>query len=191
MSSFEYVMVIVSIILGLGIATLLRGAIQAIRANSGSTLGGLHGLWVAILLLQYVQLWSARWYGGGREDWPALVLLAYLLVPIIYFAQAELLFPSARQAVDLDDYFLDNRVPFFGLAAAGHIATAAGRMLFYDPSSPMWITGRIAVIVVGLLSVYAAVCVALMWTRKRVMHLAWAVLYLLILIAQLQALAVG
>ncbi len=70
MSSFEYVMVIVSIIMGLGITTLLRGAVNAIRADTDSTPGLLHSLWVVALLFQHVALWSLRWSGERREEWP-------------------------------------------------------------------------------------------------------------------------
>ena len=72
-------MVIVSIIMGLGITTLLRGAVNAIRADTDSTPGLLHSLWVVALLFQHVALWSLRWSGGRREEWPAWVLLFFLL----------------------------------------------------------------------------------------------------------------
>ena len=182
MSSFEYVMVIVSIILGLGITTLLRGAVNAVRVETETTPGLLHSLWVLALLLQHVALWSLRWSGERREEWPAGVLLFFLLLPILWYAQAELLFPRAGRKVDLTEYLLDNRRPFFGLACLGFISAGIGPFVFYDGVDPF--TG-VAAQALGQSLFYAllaSVSLILALSRNKRLHLTVAWLWLLFII---------
>ena len=180
-------MVIVSIIMGLGITTLLRGAVNAIRADTDLTPGLLHGLWVVAVLFQHVALWSLRWSGERREEWPGGVLLFFLLIPIIYYAQAELLFPRVGRQVNLTEYFLENRRSFFGLASLGFIAAAVGPFVFYEGVDP--VSGGAAQ---GLAYVLlASVSLILAFSRNERFHLAAASGWLLAMVFFLANATVG
>ena len=188
MSSFEYVMVIVSIIVGLGITTLLKGAVNAIRTDTELAPGLLHGLWVVLVLLQHVALWSLRWSGQRREDWPAEVLLVYLLIPIFFYAQAELLFPPAGRKVNLTKYFLSNRRPFFSLAILSYVAAAIGPFVFYDGVDPVS-GGAVTVIPYAIAS---AVSLILVFSGNERLHLACAATFLVLMATNfLPSLTVG
>ncbi len=181
-------MVIVSIIMGLGITTLLRGAVNAIRADTDSTPGLLHSLWVVALLFQHVALWSLRWSGERREDWPADVLLVYLLIPIFFYAQAELLFPPAGRKVNLTEYFLSNRRPFFSLAILSWVAAAIGPFVFYGGVDPVG-GGTVSVIPYVVAS---AVSVILFFSGNERLHLACAATFLvLVAFSFLPSLTIG
>jgi len=172
MSSFEYVMIIVSIILGLAITTLLRGAVRALRADTKTTPGLLHSVWAIVLLITMIYLWSLRWSGAERTEWPFGVLLAFLFMPILYYALSELLFPPEGVEVNLTEYFLDNRRVFFGLMILTQIAGAIGPSVFYDgyrlPGLGLaWQLGPIP------FSLFFA------WSRNERLHIGWAMVTLL------------
>ncbi len=181
MSSFEYVMVLVAIILGMGITTLLGGAVRVLQSGSGMKLGLLHSLWVLMLLVAQVSLWASRWTGEGRQEWSGAVLLLFLLMPIIYYALADLLFPDAGTTVELTEYFLDNRRAFFGLLIAASIASAVGPLLFYQRERTP------TVILLGFIPghLYFA------FSRNRFLHIAWAAIVLLGYTVGLVAMSIG
>jgi hypothetical protein len=192
MSSFEYVMVIVSIIMGLGITSLLKGTVVAMRRESPFKPGLLHGLWVVNVLVQHVLLWSLRWDGVRREEWPGFVLFVFLLLPITYYALAELLFPDEGRQIELTDYFIQNRKPFFSLFALSYVFGAVGPFVFYEGVDP---TGTIgdgdALVVVPLYGVLVAVSLLMARTESRRAHGVWAVISLALSIGALGGLGVG
>ena len=188
MSSFEYVMVIVAIIMGFGITTLLKGAVGAMRSESTLTPGLIHSLWVAAILIQHVVLWSVRWNGERREDWPAIVLFFYLLLPILYYTQAELLFPGGEREVKLSEYFIENRRPFFTLAILGYLGVAFGPLLFYEGVGSAFFTDGRRFAIFGALSI---VSLALLSSRSVRLHTTWALLYLAFNLALLGIMGVG
>jgi hypothetical protein len=164
-------MVIVSIIMGLGVATLLRGTVSSLRAESSTTPGLLHALWVANVLVQHIGLWSIRWAGERREDWPFFVLVAFLAMPILYYAQAEILFPPQGRRVPLTTYFIENRRPFFALLVLSSLAAAIGPYFFYDGVQPT--SGSTATYLVG-----GALNVPFMFIQREHLHTAWALFML-------------
>jgi hypothetical protein len=167
-------MVIVAIIMGLGITTLLRGTVGALRRGSNLKPGLLHGMWVALVLFHQVVLWSLRWAGERREEWPAGILLLYLFIPIIFYSQAELLFPRGTEQVRLTDYFLENRRPFFALSILAYLAGAAGPYVFYDGVDP--ISGGTPTLLPFMILISG--CVVLAISKSERLHLALAGLLL-------------
>jgi hypothetical protein len=139
---------------------------------------------VAIILVNHVGLWSARWAAEGRRDWPFLVLLAFLFLPIIYYTQAKLLFPPEGGQQDLTEYFLDNRRPFFVLTILSYIASAFGPFVFY---------GRGSSIGVGMISwlVLIIVSVVLLYSRSERVHVICAAFILLAALGSYGVIDVG
>lgn len=122
MSRFEFLMVFVAIIMGIGVTTLLRGTVDLFRASTASRPGPVHLLWILNLFLMHVVVWVNRWRAAGQGSWSYREILIFLFVPIVLFASTEWLFPPAGRDVDLATYFYDSRKVFFvlqGLVAAG------------------------------------------------------------------------
>ena len=63
MDPFEFIMVLVSIIMGLGIATLLRGVVRSLRPDTTTTPGLVHAIWVVWVFVMHVGTWG----GAGRS----------------------------------------------------------------------------------------------------------------------------
>jgi hypothetical protein len=179
----------VSIIMGLSIAVVLRGAVNPLRADSPTTPGYVHGLWVVAVLLQNIGLWSLRWSGEQREVWPFHILVAFLFLPILYYAQAELLFPRADREVNLTDYLIENRRPFFALVILGMLAAGVGPYLFYEGVDPLRGGDQLVSLVT---SVVAAILFVPPLISKNVrVHAIWAALYLALLLVSFSGLSIG
>lgn len=178
MSSFEYVMFLFSIIVGLAITTLIDGFVRAFRRHTGLRPGPIHTLWGIALFGYIILFWVSRWdWAGAVTEWTPGLVLTSLLLPMAVYGWAAILFPPKGEDVALDDYFIDNRRALFGVAILVLIAQfIGGRILFGTlgqfPGTP--VTG----ISLALVAIYAL----MMWTPNRRAHLAVAVLVALVMI---------
>lgn len=95
MSIFEYLMVMVSIILGLSLAQVLRGLSKIARSQKGSVVVTIYGVF---LFSAHVQVWWAFWDLSVVPEWNFVYFFLLILVPSGLFACTELLFPMATTA---------------------------------------------------------------------------------------------
>jgi CubicO group peptidase (beta-lactamase class C family) len=121
MSDFEFVSIILSIVVGLGITRILAGLAATIRYRA--TLGekGLSALWASTVLFWQILFWLAtvnsyRTSGVGFTvvNFGTLLLLAVAL----FFASALILPDRIRPTTDLSQHFWTVRRPFFLVMAA-------------------------------------------------------------------------
>ena len=116
MSVFEFLLILVSIIAGLGIAELLGGVVRILREQTRP--GTLHSVWILVVFLQLIQHLWAKWNLESKSDWTFSEFILFLLPSIVLFLVAALLFPAPEQQEDLDAYLLRRRRPIFGMLAA-------------------------------------------------------------------------
>jgi hypothetical protein len=95
MSIFEYLMVMVSIILGLSITQILRGLSKIARSQTRSVAVTIYGVFLFGL---HVQVWWALWDLNVVPEWNFVYFLLLISVPSGLFASTELLFPMATTA---------------------------------------------------------------------------------------------
>ena len=105
MALFEFVMVLVSIIVGLGIATLLTGVADILRAGRAVKPYWLHSLTVVMVFLAHAQVWWESWDLNAAPQWSFGGLLMMLGPPICLFLISHLLFPETLTDVDLSEYY--------------------------------------------------------------------------------------
>ena len=113
MQPFEVLMILVSIIVGLGITQLLAGVVRLMRGE----LEGywIHWVWVLnvfLLLLQYC--WSL-FDLEAQSDWVFLQLMQRLTPPILLYLAASLLFPARNEDSSMVSFYIEKRKPVFGL----------------------------------------------------------------------------
>lgn len=124
MDRFEYVMVLVSIIVGLSIAHVLVGVGGVVdRKASGPPLrlGAAHGAWLAFVFIWTIQFWWWEFRLSELvEEWTLGLYLFLVGYAVVLFLLAVILVPRTWEGVDdLDTYFLQRRVWFYwGLAIA-------------------------------------------------------------------------
>ncbi|MFZ5970624.1 MAG: hypothetical protein ACOYXA_03435 [Bacteroidota bacterium] len=117
MSPFEYVSVLISIVLGLGITQIVTGVADLIQHNSRTKIFWPHLLWAFLVFFLHLQEWWLLFDLRHDTVWRLPVFLFTLLYPINLFILARLLFPSdwSLVAIDLRAYYFANYRKFFFL----------------------------------------------------------------------------
>jgi hypothetical protein len=131
---FEFLLITVSIVLGLSIAELLAGVGRLLRGDL--QWGKLHSLWVLIIFQVQVQLAWGIWGLQGREAWRYPEFILMLLAPAILYMAAAVLFPQSGE-VPADEYLIGRRRPLFLLMAAYVVQTGFMATLLMG-EDPLW-----------------------------------------------------
>ena len=120
MGQFEYLSVLVSIIIGLALTQLLSGAARLIQLRRRARMHAATLCWMLSLFLMDVQVWWVAFERRDVEEWEFFRFLLYLLIPVLLFLLNYLVLPDLgdEDAADLEANFNDNRGWFFGLLAA-------------------------------------------------------------------------
>lgn len=132
MSDFEYISVLLSIILGLGIAQLLSGIARLVRDG--------RRLWpawwvmvnVATLLLAHFQVWWVSFDWRHLPTWNFLSYFAFMILPMLLYLLAYLIFPPDLRidGSELAHEFVDQRRAFFGILMLVPVASFLQQHLF-------------------------------------------------------------
>ncbi len=124
MNRFEYVMVLISIIVGLAMAHLLDGVGGIIDRRSGKgpelKLSVAHGAWLVFTFVWLVQLWWREFrFSELHPQWTIELYLFLVTYAVALFLPAVILVPRSWGGVEsLDRYFLERRAWFYsGLLA--------------------------------------------------------------------------
>ena len=119
-SAFEYLSVLVSIIVGLALAHLLSSAARLLQLRRRLHLHATTLCWMAFLFLANIQIWWAGFERRDSTEWNFFTFLLYLLMPITGFLLSYLIVPDLDDAdgIDLRRNFDDNRPWFFALLVA-------------------------------------------------------------------------
>ena len=116
MESFEYLSVLISIVLGLGITQLLLGFGRWLEQRKTMAAYAPAIVWAIVLVLSHVQTWWSMYGLRGYEDWFFLQFSFVLLQPITLFLLSTLVFPSpTAPQQDLRANFFEQRPWFFAL----------------------------------------------------------------------------
>jgi len=119
MQAFEYLSVLVSIIVGLGLSHLLSVAARLIQERRRVQFFPPTLLWMGILFVLQIQIWWAAFEWQSAPTWDFLAFLVFLLLPIGAYLLSVLLVPDLDQPgeMDLRASYFQNRPWFFGLLA--------------------------------------------------------------------------
>jgi hypothetical protein len=146
MSLFEFVAVIISMILALGMGRLLMG-VSATVENRREIVGyATHSIWLVSLFLLILHTWWAQW--DFRElEWTYPAFVYVVLAPTLLFFAVELITPShvAGRALDLGEHFRIVRPHFMIVMVALNV--------FMWLDGPLWL-GQEAFGLIGLLHLF-------------------------------------
>jgi hypothetical protein len=118
MDAFNYLAVLISIILGLGIAQLLTGFGRWIEHRNAFRPFLPAVMWAGILLLIHVQTWWSMFGLRLLGEWTFVRFAVVLLQPITLYLLAIVALPSSSApSVDLRANYFAQRHWFFGLLA--------------------------------------------------------------------------
>ena len=112
MSDFEYASVVVSIVLALGIADILRFIADTFREPGGRKLFWVHLLWVLVLLQLHVEFWWRMW--SFRDLITVGSGLGFVLLgPALLFTATRTLLPTNDSDTDLEALYFRRKSLFF------------------------------------------------------------------------------
>lgn len=125
MSAFEYVSVLLSIVLGLAVVHLLGGVSLILDQRVTARLDWIHGMWVLNMLSLIVWVWWGNWQLEGIEVFAPLHYLSMVLFSVALYLMCGLLFPvRGKEVEDFCEQFEMNRSRFFYLGQAVVVAAA-------------------------------------------------------------------
>jgi hypothetical protein len=120
MDAFEYLSVLLSIILGLAITQVLQGYRGLLLSRSTVTVYAPTLIWSALLLLIVTQSWWASFGLSDHRDWDFGSFSLILLQMVLLYMMAALILPDVPRGepVDLRAHFYRERRPFFAIFLA-------------------------------------------------------------------------
>lgn len=110
MSAFEFFFGFYGLVLGLSVAVLATGAARAFKHRKTVSIGWLTPLLAVFVALDIATFWDAAWTNFRELPFSYGLLVGGLIVAVIYFIAASLVFPEAEDdAASLDDHFWTQR----------------------------------------------------------------------------------
>src|SRR6266545_2066744 len=118
MAAFEYLSVLISIILALGMTRVLGGVGEMLQARSHRRIYWVHVVWIINLFLYLVIAWWIFYRWRNQEPWTFFLFVFVLISPTLLYLASLLLFPRESDvdlAIDYKTHYYANHRAFFVL----------------------------------------------------------------------------
>jgi hypothetical protein len=116
MSAFEYLSVLISIVLALGMTRVLAGIGEMLQARSRRRIYWVHVIWVVNLFLYLVVAWWIFYRWRNEQPWTFFLFVFVLISPTLLYLASMLLFPregEVDESVNYKTHFYANHRAFF------------------------------------------------------------------------------
>jgi hypothetical protein len=114
MGIFEYLGVLISVIMGLGITHLAIGASKLVQNRDQCKPYVPHSLWAIAILVYILIIWWGMYWWSNHTNWSAFEFLFITLYALTLFFLSALLFPhDMDRDIDIEAYFFKQRRWFF------------------------------------------------------------------------------
>ena len=140
--SFEFILGMYSIIIGLGVSRLLEGVknlVVAARPWRGSL------LYIGMLvigLLVHATTWLSLWTLRDVEAWKVWSFLQLMLAPIALYLYSAIAVPDQDRSIDLGEHYLANASKMHGLLIAA---------IFFNALTERMVLGYVASVPLALM----------------------------------------
>ena len=119
MTTFEYIAVLVSIIVGLGITQLLAGVGRLIDDGRETKPYWIHLVWTAYAFIYLVFFWWWEFKLAAIEIWSFELYLFVIMYAVALYLLVVVLYPrDLPEGGDFKRYYYDRRGWFFGMLVA-------------------------------------------------------------------------
>lgn len=183
MAVFEYLGVILSVIMGLGLTHILAGISKTIHHRKAVKPYWVHTVWAFNTLIYIVIIWWGMFWWSNQQDWLFFQFLLLIVYAIVLFLLASLLYPwDMPSDFDSEQHFYDTRPWFFSVLGIAWLIDVPETLLKSEEGlrdSPQGYFPLVILFVV--LSVIGA-----LWSNKT-FHKFFALLYGTIAVAYLSA----
>ena len=119
MDAFNYLSVMVSMVLGLGLTQLFAGIGNMVQVRRRVRFYWLHAIWLVLMIGLHIQMWWSFWMMRGVAEWTYTGFAFVLLGPATLVIASHVLLPELVDGtIDVERHYYDTRTVFFGLLAA-------------------------------------------------------------------------
>jgi len=116
MDVFEYLGVILSVIMGLGVTHILAGLSKTIHNRRSVKTYWVQTLWAINVLIYIVTIWWGMFWWSSQQEWSYFQFLLLILYAIFLFLSASLIFPwDISDDFDFERHFFETRPWFFAV----------------------------------------------------------------------------
>ena len=122
MGLFEFLMILISVVIGLGLTEILTGWANLLRARDDVRFYWVHTLFQFGVFFALLQQWWEFWEMEEVGEIAFLAVLVVLATPILLFLIAHLLFPTQAEGADLEEYYYSQAPLLWGLVITGTLA---------------------------------------------------------------------
>ena len=130
MDMFNYVMVLASVIIGLGIAHLLTGVAAIVQHPGRAKIYWVHLLWVGATFLRAIFWWWFEFQFSVVTQWTFSLYIFVLAYALLIYLWCALLIPRDLAGYDgYKEYFYSRRSWFFGVGLAAGLADIVDTLL--------------------------------------------------------------
>jgi len=113
---FDYLAVLISVILGLALTHLLLGASKLIQARHNVRLYWVQLVWTFNVILYVLALWWGMFWWKHLQAWTVQLFFFLTLYTIVVFLLASMLFPhECGEGLDCEAHFFRNKNWFFAI----------------------------------------------------------------------------
>jgi hypothetical protein len=118
MAPFEYIALLASIVIALGITRALTGLGHLLQLRRAIRIYWVHALWIGNVFLWLLLNWWILYRWRAFEDWSFYLFLFVLISPVLGYLLTVLLVPERLEpGLDMKRHFYANHRGFFALAA--------------------------------------------------------------------------
>jgi hypothetical protein len=132
MGAFEYLSVLISIILALGMTRVLAGVGEMLQARRHRRIYWVHVIWIVNLFIYLVVAWWIFYRWRNQQKWTFLLFVFVLISPTILYLASMLLFPresSVDELVDYKTHYYANHRAFFVIFSLFTVVDVADTLL--------------------------------------------------------------
>ena len=118
MSAFEYLSVLISIILALGMTRVLAGVGEMLQSRMHRRIYWVHIIWIVNLFFYLVVAWWIFYRWRNQQSWNFYLFVFVLISPTILYLASMLLFPpevGIGESVDYKAHYYANHRAFFAI----------------------------------------------------------------------------
>lgn len=118
MDAFNYLSVMVSMVLGLGLTQLFAGIGNMVQVRRRVKPYWLHSVWIVLMIGLHIQMWWSFWMLRVVQEWTYTGFAFVLLGPATLVISSHVLLPELVDGtIDVEKHYYDTRRVFFGLLA--------------------------------------------------------------------------
>src|SRR6476646_7986262 len=132
MGAFEYLSVLISIILVLGMTRFLAGVGEMLQARRNRHIYWVHVIWTVNLFIYLVVAWWIFYRWRNQQSWNFHLFVFVLISPTLLYLASMLLFPregSIDESVDYKAYYYANHRAFFAIFSMFTVVDFADTLL--------------------------------------------------------------